>query len=625
MQNLLLPPPDESQIAAILAETAGRPALPPLGAPEWTALRGHPAVAAWLTPLLARADAEADESLPALTDKLYADFFKTGDRLPFERPYFERRRRLGRAAIAVLLGDDAVRARLLPSFLQKLTAILDEESWSLPAHVWTEPTGKNPWMIDLFAAETANNLAEILVVLAVIIPDQIAHRIKTRLRTQIFENYVEPRAPFTWLQITNNWNAVCHQGVLGAALAIEDDHALVARMLTLAATRLPRYLEGFGDDGSTSEGPGYWSYGFGWFTELNAQLEHRTAGRLSLFEGDPKIARIARFAPLMCLAGGHMVNFSDGSRTGRLSAPLLACLGQRLDDPMLAAEGAAAYRHQAAHGLNLDDLRRDFFNLTRLALRTPPAAPLADAPDTIRPDAIFPDYGALVARGTDDRGHRWELAAKGGHNAEHHNHNDCGSWLLNIDGAPAIIEIGAPEYTRAFFGDHRYENLAARSLGHSVPFVNNREQPAGREFAADVLHAETRDDHAAFAVDLTRCYPPEANCARLHRAWTLDKTAGHLTVSDTYRLTAPGPVETMIICPGSVTRDGPDAIITTPTVRLRLTPRDNTLIAAIETCDYRDHHGNDAQVTRIRLQPAPAKPAETPADHGVLACSLRIA
>lgn len=619
MRNLLTAPLPENEIAAILAATAGRPSLPLFGDPAWTAVRGNPAVTAWLKPLLARADAEAAEPLPALTDELYADFAKTGDRLPFERPYFERRRRLGRAAMAVLLGDDATRARLLPSFLRKLGEIMDEVSWTLPAHVWNEPTGKNPWHIDLFAAETANNLADLLVVFAAVIPADLAQRIKTRLHVQIFENYLAPRSTFHWLEITNNWNAVCHQGVLGAALAIEDDHALVARMLAVAATRLPAFLTGYGSDGSTSEGPGYWSYGFGWFAELNAQLEHRTRGQLSVFEGDAKVSAIARFAPQVTLAEGHFVNFSDGGRTGRLSPSLLTYLGQRLADPVLVAQGAALYRHQAGAGVDLDILRNDFFYFTRLALRVPAPGVLAAAREPVHPDVFFPDYGAIVTRGTDARGHLWEFAAKGGHNAEHHNHNDCGSFLLNIDGAPALIEIGSPEYVRAFFSEKRYEFLAARSLGHSVPFVNGCEQPEGAAFAATILKTEIGGDRVEFSVDLTKCYPPEARCVSLVRAFVFEKSAGLLTVTDTYELAGPGAIESLLICPPAVTRDGADARLATPKSALRISPVAGTAITALETCDYRGHHGTDEKIHRLRFAPSVASSAS-----GSIAYTVRI-
>lgn len=601
MRNILTSTPSESELATILAETAGQPALPPLGDVAWAVARANPAVAAWFVPVAARADADAVEPLPELSDELYADFSKTGDRLPFERPYFERRRRLGRAAMVVLLGDDAARVRILPSFLSKLEAILAEESWSLPAHVWTEPGGKNPWMIDLFAAETANNLAEILAVLAAVIPADLARRIRTRLRVHVFENYVAPRTSFHWLTISNNWNAVCHQGVLGAALAVEEDHALVARMLSLAAARLPMFLEGFGADGSTSEGPGYWSYGFGWFCELNAQLEHRTAGRLSILEGDAKIAAIARFAPLMTLSNGHMVNFSDGGRTGRLGAPLLSYLGRRLDDANLAAQGAFLYRAQTEAGLSIDEARRDFFNMTRIALRTPPIETIRSAREPIQPDAWFPDYGAIVARGTDSFGRFWEFAAKGGHNDEHHNHNDCGSFLLNLDGTPALIEIGAPEYVRAFFSDARYTFLAARSLGHSVPLVNGWEQSAGRVFSAEVLKAEIGDDRVEFVVDLTKCYPPEARCEKLHRAFVFEKSAGRLSITDTCVLSVPGTVECMLICPPHAELDGGRGRIAGPSFELLIEPATGSCFVSVETCEYRDHKGEPAEVRRLRL------------------------
>ncbi len=620
MLNLLHAAPSEHELAAILAATAGRSALPSLGDPAWSSTRDNPAITSWLAPLTALAHAEAAEPLPVLTDELYADFFKAGIRLNFERVYFERRRRLARAAMSALLGDDATRAALLPSFLRKLGEIFDETSWTLPAHVWTNSTGKDPMAIDLFGAETANTFAELLVVFGSVIPADFAQRIKTRLRTQFFENYLDRQPPFHWANLPMNWNAVCHQGVLGAALAIEDDHTLVARLLARAAKCLPIFISGFGDDGSTSEGPAYWSYGFGWFTELNAQLEHRTAGQLSFFEGDAKIARICRFAPLMTFAEGHYVNFSDGPQTGRLSPSVLAYLGQRLGDPLLTAQSHAIYRHHAAAGYDLTGTRSDFFCFSRLALRVPDASVIARATEPAHPDVYFEDYGAVVARGTDARGHLWEFAAKGGHNAEHHNHNDCGSFVLNLDRSPALVEIGAPEYTRAFFSeDTRYLDIAARSLGHSVPFVNGCEQRPGRDFAATVLKAELNPDRVEFTVDLTKCYPRDARCNKLVRTWLLEKFAGLLTVTDVYELDGPGVIESMLICSDPVTREGADALIATRTATVRIVPTAGTTLTTVETCPYRGHKGTDEHVQRLRFAPT------APARAGTLTYQVRLA
>lgn len=601
--NLIRDPLPVATIAAILEDTAGHSALPRLGAPEWKAAGENPAIQAWLVPLKERALAAGGEPMPELTDELYSHFARTGIRLPFEKLYFKRRNLLSQTAIAILLGDDSYRARLEASFVTKLTAIMEETSWALPASIREQPTGKDPDMIDLFAAETANTLAELLVVFRDLIPAALARRIRDRLHAGTFENYANRNPPFPWTGWAMNWNAVCHQGIVGSALAVETDHTLVAKILSRAAAALQEFLSGFGEDGSTSEGPGYWSYGFGWFTEMNAQLEHRTAGRLSLFEGDEKIRRIAHFAPAFTFSNGHFVNFSDGHQKGRLNPALLDYLGRRLDSPILTAHARWIYRHQAEVGIDLEATRSDFFYCSRLALRAPSPEELARASEPRPTDGYFENYGAIVARGTDRAGHFWELAAKAGHNEEHHNHNDCGSFILNIDGRPVLMEIGAPEYTKDFFTlPQRYDYLAARSLGHSVPFVNGCEQSAGRDYKASVIKASLSDDYVEFVVDLTGCYPIEARCRRLVRTWLWDKPAGKLTISDTCELAEPGTMESILLSHDDVTRENGALLIQGKTpVRIQPGP-DSTVL--IENCPYRGHRGTDETVNRIRITPS---------------------
>lgn len=604
MHNVLFAPPSEAELVATLEATARSPGvLPAHDDPVWSEVRARPLVASVFRAVCERAASEAAEPMPVLSDELYADFFRTGERLSFERVYFERRRRLARAAMALLLDPEADRARLAASLAAKLGDLLEEPSWSLPAHVWTEPTGKNPLQIDLKVAETANFCAELVTTFRDLLPPELIARTRARLREQVFENYARRHAEIHWTTLPMNWNAVCHQGVIGAALTLEDDPALIARMLAPALRGLPVFLRGFGDDGTTSEGPNYWTYGFGWFCELNAQVERRSAGRWSLVEGDAHIARIARFAPLMSFAGGHLVNFSDGNREGRLPPWLLAGLGGRLEDPLLRAEAAAGYAHLASTGVDPDAHSSEFFQLARLALRAPAAAS-AGAAEPDRPDVFFPDYGAIVARGRDARGRRWEFAAKGGHNDEHHNHNDCGSFLLNVDGAPALFEIGAPEYVRRYFGPERYTFLASRSLGHSVPFVNGVEQAAGREFAAEVRDARTGEDRVEFVVDLTRCYPAEANCRSLVRSCVFEKCAGRLTVSDAYDLAAPGEFESVLICREDAILVGAEARIPVAGGRpaLRIVPAAGLRWTGPEICDYRDRFGALHRVARLRLR-----------------------
>jgi hypothetical protein len=564
------------------------------------------------------AESEAFAPLPPLPDELYESFFKTGQRLPFEKVYFERRRRLGRLAMTVLLGDAATREKFTGALIEKIGEIMAEESWTLPAHAWTQPSGKDPFKIDLFAAETANTMGELLNLFAGILPKELQTQVKVRLREQIFENYLHPRSEITWKQLPMNWNAVCHQGVIGAALAVEDDLDLVAEILASAAECLEIFLSGFGKDGSTSEGPGYWCYGFGRFAELNCQLETATGGTLTFIGNNEHIRRIAQFAPALVFSNGNLVNFSDGHRKGRLELALLAYLGKRLDLPLLKQESAALYRAAMEDGIDLNMQRADVFYFTRLFLRCP--ANLEAVEEPARIDTFFPDYGAVIAHGENDRGALLEFAAKGGHNAEHHNHNDCGSYILNLNGEPGIIEIGSPEYVNTYFSSDatRYSFLAARSLGHSVPLVNGYEQAVGAEFAARVIECQLENDRIKFEIDLTQCYPIEAGCRSLVRTFIFEKKPGRLVISDAFRFETAGEVKSIIICDAPAKYDESGVRIETEGGTLLVTPQGDGRYEGVERCSYKTHQGRDGAVNRLSFK------LDRPLQSGVIICDIHV-
>jgi hypothetical protein len=71
------------------------------------------------------------------------------------------------------------------------------------------------------------------------------------------------------------------------------------------------------------------------------------------------------------------------------------------------------------------------------------------------------------------------MAAKAGHNAESHNQNDVGSFIVALDGRPLIIDVGVGVYTRQTFGPGRYEIWTMRSSWHNVSEVDQVLQAAG--------------------------------------------------------------------------------------------------------------------------------------------------
>jgi hypothetical protein len=445
-------------------------------------------------------------------------------------------------------------------------------------------------------------MAELLTLFPDAFAPSFTAAIKARVRRDFSENYVNRHEDFFWTKATNNWNAVCHQGIIGAALALEEDTALLARILSLAKKYLPLFLRGFGSDGACSEGPGYWQYGFGWFCVLNEQLETRSEGRLSLIDGDPHVREIALFGPRVTLTNFHFVNFSDSPRTGALSPSLLTYLGRRLGDENLLAHARKSYERLDQTGLNLQGQRTDLLYFVRLLLNTPESTKVDRS---LEPqDFFFKDLAVIVASGHDSAGHLWEFAAKGGNNAEQHNHNDCGSYILNIDGSPVVIEIGAPEYTKDFFRENRYQYLAARTLGHSLPIVNGREQAAGPQYASKVISYELAPNHTEFSVDLAECYPSDAHCSELIRSFYLDKQKGSLRIKEFFELSVHQSFETSVLTEEPVDMSGPCAVIHAKSGNVIVRPFDETLIIGVETHEYRDHGGTPRKIHRIILRPA---------------------
>jgi len=65
-----------------------------------------------------------------------------------------------------------------------------------------------------------------------------------------------------WYLSDNNWNGICHGGMIMAALACyESDPAFMSSVITVAVNGIPRYLDSFEPDGASEEGMMYWGYG----------------------------------------------------------------------------------------------------------------------------------------------------------------------------------------------------------------------------------------------------------------------------------------------------------------------------------------------------------------------------
>lgn len=472
--------------------------------------------------LLAAAQADVSEPVPALPAELYLDFMRTGRREGYEDAQRQRRNMLYRLTLAEWLEG---KGRFIAAIENIAWARLEETNWAWPAHARMLDFPDRP-TLDLAAAMTALDLAE----MAYLVGKDFSPALTARIASEVDRRAIGPfleRNDHWWLHTTpekqvNNWTAVCVAGVVGAACYLETDRDRLAEIITRGLHSLADYLETFDSQGGSSEGPDYWSYGFGNYVVLAHLLHARTGGAIDLLEG-PLIRDIAQFPLRTILAPGVWASFSDSDSNPSFHPGLLTHLAQRLDLPDLTGLG----------------MRNDFtveqFNQFAWPLRQF-AWPLPDRNADFggsRHD-WFEDMAWMISRLDPAEAGSLRLAVKGGHNDEMHNQNDVGSLIVVNGGRVVLTDPGRGRYSKAYFGPERYSNIMASSRGHSVPVVNGHGQVEGADRAATVAahsHGAERDN---LTIDLAAAYPAEAGLVELRRSVTLDRKApgGRIELSD---------------------------------------------------------------------------------------------
>lgn len=68
--------------------------------------------------------------------------------------------------------------------------------------------------------------------------------------------------PFKWNLSNDNWNGICHGGMIMAALAMyETDVSYMSKVIALSANGTLKYIQSLDPAGASEEGMSYWSYG----------------------------------------------------------------------------------------------------------------------------------------------------------------------------------------------------------------------------------------------------------------------------------------------------------------------------------------------------------------------------
>jgi hypothetical protein len=156
-------------------------------------------------------------------------------------------------------------------------------------------------------------------------------------------------------------------------------------------------------------------------------------------------------------------------------------------------------------------------------------------------DVWFASTQVLLARTAAGSSAGLTLAVKGGHNGEHHNHNDVGAVVVALGGVPVLVDAGRPTYTAQTFGPDRYDIWTMQSSWHNVPEIRGTAQSAGAWAAAHAVACTADDDGAQLSLDLAAAYPRE-DIDHWHRTARFERTTGRVSIVDAFEL-GPAPAE----------------------------------------------------------------------------------
>jgi hypothetical protein len=477
-----------------------------------------------------------------LPESLYKEYYQNGNRTNYQNARSKKYRRLTVFVLAECIEN---KGRFITPLEETIRSICADPSWTLPAHDANAEIydGKTVY-IDLVSADTSVELGLADTWLGDKLLPEIRKLIRNNVEQRTFQPYEHAvksgnNGRNWWITGTNNWNSVCHADVVGAALTLIDDPVRRAWYIAASEKFMEPFFNGFTPDGYCSEGMGYWNYGFGHFVQLAELVYQTTSGNVD-FLTMPKVRNCALFGFRMEVAPGLFAAFADCSVTAKPDPSLVKYLSRRLQF------GFADYEKYQNRLGNLKST--GVYCFPNSATKIPESAAATTPLSEIRTD--FPDAGVMIFRPKTGETKQLAVVCKGGHNAEHHNHNDIGSFTVMYAGTMPILDPGGEIYTRRTFSNKRYDSKLLNSFGHSVPVINGQLQKTGRNAQGKVIAKKFSDKKDSCTIDYASAYGLK-EIKKLERTFEFTRSEPNkpnsFTVTDEIQLEPAGTLETALL------------------------------------------------------------------------------
>ena len=286
------------------------------------------------------------------------------------------------------------------------------------------------------------------------------------------ENGRNPR----WAYGNNNWNQVCHGGMIAASIAVaEIEPELAARTIHRALDGMVHALAQYGPDGVYPEGATYWRYGTSFTVITAAMLESAFATDFGILDY-PGLKESAVFRVLSVAPSGLVYNFADsGERSSRNGDITLAWFASKTGNKTFF-EREKFMRPP-----------REMGNLSRLA--APALVWMAQYEEKERKaiPSVWSGNGpnpVVYFTGGENDPNKYYFGGKGGCGSVSHGNMDGGSFVFELDGVRWVVDPGnTGRYgliERTGFGlwsscqdCDRWKLLNKGNFGHSTISVNN--------------------------------------------------------------------------------------------------------------------------------------------------------
>ena len=466
----------------------------------------------------------------------YLEYEKSGSRVAMENPFDSNNAALSQLMIAEMAEG---KGRFMNQIINGVWQTCDMASWVLSAHLIGQKSRRslpdfNEQIIDLTSGDIGSFLSWTYYFLHNEfdkVNPIIAQRLRKNLQDRILDPYMV-RSDYWWQAfnykpgtLVNNWNPWCNFNVLTCFLLLEENTDTLASAVHRTMESVDKFINYNHEDGACEEGPSYWGHAAGKMYDYLQLLSYATSGKVNIFN-EPVIKNMGEYIARSYVGNGWVVNFADASAKGGGEAGLIYRYGKAVSsNEMQSFAARLAHQQQGSIEINAG---RDFFrtieNLSSfVALRQ--TAPGLTAPEY----SWYPQTEFCYMKNNTG----FFFAAKGGYNAESHNHNDAGTFSLFLDAIPFFIDAGVGTYTRQTFSNERYSIWTMQSNYHNLPMINGAPQQFGATFKARQVVFDSVKK--IFSLDISAAYHKDAAVEKWQRTYQLASSGG-LTISDDFRL-----------------------------------------------------------------------------------------